>query len=124
IPGTLNVGHTLPTVAEAIIFIAIVSVAPVTLISLIAAAILGAWLGAGVVARWPRRYVQVGMSVALIVAATLFILSNLGKFPAGGAALGLAGPLLYVAIAGNFLLGALMTLGIGLYAPCMIMVSL
>ena len=29
-----------------------------------------------------------------------------------------------IAIAGNFLLGALMTLGIGLYAPCMILVSL
>ena len=27
-------------------------------------------------------------------------------------------------IAGNFLLGALMTLGIGLYAPCMILVAL
>jgi uncharacterized membrane protein YfcA len=29
-----------------------------------------------------------------------------------------------VALVGNLLLGALMTLGIGLYAPCMIMVSL
>ena len=32
--------------------------------------------------------------------------------------------LLLVAIAGNFFLGALMSLGIGLYAPCMILVSL
>ena len=32
--------------------------------------------------------------------------------------------MLVVAVAGNFLLGALMTLGIGLYAPCMILVSL
>ena len=29
-----------------------------------------------------------------------------------------------VAVAGNFFLGALMSLGIGLYAPCMILVSL
>jgi uncharacterized membrane protein YfcA len=31
---------------------------------------------------------------------------------------------LMIAVGGNFLLGALMSLGIGLYAPCMILVSL
>jgi hypothetical protein len=31
---------------------------------------------------------------------------------------------LYIGIGVNFILGALMTLGIGLYAPCMILVSL
>ena len=49
---------------------------------------------------------------------------NLGLFPAGSSAIGVSGVLLVVAIAGNFLLGALMSLGIGLYAPCMILVSL
>ena len=34
------------------------------------------------------------------------------------------GAKLAIAIGGNFVLGALMTLGIGLYAPCMILVSL
>ena len=124
IPGTLNVGHALPTVVEAIVFIAIVKVAPLTLVALIAAAILGSWLGAGVVSRWPRRYVQVGMGLALIAAGTLFILKNLNVLPGGGTALGLNGTLLGVGIAGNFILGALMTIGIGLYAPAMIMVSL
>jgi uncharacterized membrane protein YfcA len=36
----------------------------------------------------------------------------------------LTGNMLVVAIAVNFVLGALMTLGIGLYAPCLILVSL
>lgn len=124
IPGTLNVGHALPTVVEAIVFIAIVKVAPITLVSLIAAAILGSWLGAGIVARWPRRYVQTGMGVALIAAGTLFVMKNLNVIPGGGAALALNSTLLAVGIAGNFILGALMTIGIGLYAPAMIMVSL
>ena len=31
--------------------------------------------------------------------------------------------MLGIAVAGNFVLGALMTLGIGLYAPCMILVT-
>jgi uncharacterized membrane protein YfcA len=123
IPGTLNVGHTLPTIVEALIFITIVQVDTKTLVLFIAAAVAGAWLGAGVVARWPRRFVQIGMSVALLAAASLFILSNLHLFPVGGTALSLEGAKLWLGVAGNFCLGALMTLGIGLYAPCLILVS-
>jgi hypothetical protein len=64
------------------------------------------------------------MGAALLVAAALFALKNLGIAPGGGEALELHGAWLAVAVAGNFVLGALMSLGIGLYAPCMIMVSL
>jgi uncharacterized membrane protein YfcA len=124
IPGTLNVGHTPPTVAQALIFIASVQVEMPTLAGLIAASVAGAWLGAGVVAGMPRRRIQIGMGIALLVAATLFSLTNLGLIPGGGEALGLSGARLALAVAGNFVLGALMTLGIGLYAPCMIMISL
>jgi len=126
IPGTLNVGHALPTIAEAAIFIGIIAVEPRTLISLILAAVVGAWLGAGVVARLPRRHVQIGMGIALLAAAALFILSNLkgSQFGLSGAALGLEGARLWTGIAVSLCLGALMTIGIGFYAPCMIMVSL
>ena len=124
IPGTLNAGHVLPTLMQALIFIAVVQVDPMTLILMIAASVLGAWLGAGIVSRLPRRAIQVGMGVALLVAAALFILANLELIPAGGDARALHGALLVVACVVNFLLGALMTLGIGLYAPCLILVSL
>jgi uncharacterized membrane protein YfcA len=124
IPGTLNAGHTLPTVAQAFIFISIIPVDILTLLSMIVAAVLGAWLGAGVVASWPRRKVQVGMGLALLGAATLMLMTQLNLFPGGGEALGVRGLKLGLAIGGNFMLGALMTLGIGLYAPCMILVSL
>ena len=124
IPGTLNAGHALPTMTQAVIFVTAVAVAPLTLVSMVAAAVAGSWLGAGVVARLPRRSIQLGMGVALLVAAVLFVLKVVGLLPPGGAALGLSGGLLLVAIALNFVLGALMTLGIGLYAPCLIMVSL
>jgi uncharacterized membrane protein YfcA len=129
IPGTLNVGHTLPSITQAFIFMALVEVEVVTLAALIAAAVAGSWLGAGVVARWPRRKVQFGMGLALLAAAALFALRNVDEMRgtpvfAGGDALGLTDGLLLVGIVGNFVLGALMTLGIGLYAPCLIMISL
>jgi uncharacterized membrane protein YfcA len=44
--------------------------------------------------------------------------------PGGGDAIGLQGTRLVIGIAVNMFLGALMTLGIGLYAPCMILVAL
>jgi uncharacterized membrane protein YfcA len=124
IPGTLNVGITLPTVAQAFIYILIVKADMRTLALMIAAAVAGAWLGAGVVAGWPRRNIQIGMGIALVLAAALMLGTQLRLFPAGGDALGVTGVRLAVALAANFALGALMTLGIGLYAPCMILVSL
>lgn len=124
IPGTLNVGHAAPTVVEALIFIQIVKVDVVTLVALILSATLGAWLGAGIVGGWPRRRVQRGMAIALLITAAIIVMRQLNVFPGGGDALGLTGPLLIAGIVGNAILGALMTLGVGLYAPCMGMVYL
>lgn len=124
IPGTMNVGHTPPTILQAFFFIALVEVEPLTLGWLIAASVAGAWIGAGVVAAWPRRTIQIGMGAALIIAAAVFVANNLGFTTAGGTATGLGGGPLLAAIAGNFVLGALMTLGIGMYAPLLIMLSL
>ncbi len=124
IPGTLNVGHTLPTIAEAIIFTQLVQVDATTLIVLIVAASLGGWLGAGFVVKLPKRAIQIGMGSALVCAAFLMLLSLLGIAPAPGQALGLTGGTLVFAAVLNFMLGALMTLGIGLYGPCLIMISM
>jgi len=124
IPGTLNVGHALPTVVQAVIFVTAIRVDVVTLVLLIGASVIGAWIGAGIVSAWERRKVQRGMAIALLVAATLTVLRMTGVFPGGGDAVGLRGALLIAGGVGNFVLGALMTLGIGLYAPCMAMVSL
>ena len=124
IPGTLNVGLALPTFVQALIYISIVEVDMRTLVLMIAAAVAGAWLGAGVVAGWPRRNIQIGMGIALLLAAVLMLGTQLNLFPLGGDALGVLGARMAIALAGNFALGALMTLGIGLYAPCMILVSL
>jgi uncharacterized membrane protein YfcA len=124
IPGTLNTGHALPTVVEALVFIAVVSVDLPTLISMIAAAVAGAYLGVGVVSMLPRRTLQWGMGAALLIAALLFVATNLHWLPGGGDALGLHNGRWVLAVAVSFILGGLMMLGIGLYAPCLILVSL
>jgi len=124
IPGTLNVGYVLPTTVQAVIYITIVEVEFVTLVAIIAAAAAGAWLGAGVVASLPRRQVQIGMGFALLGAATLMLFSLTGIGPAPGVALGVAGVKLGIAVVISAFLGALMMLGIGYYAPCLIMISL
>lgn len=124
LPGTLNVGHTLPSVAQALIYITIITVDFTTLVAMLGASVAGAWLGAGVVAEWERRTVRLAIGSALLVAAALMLMSVLGVVPVGGTAEGLYGWTLAVAVGGNFVLGALMTAGIGLYGPCLLLVSL
>ena len=123
IPGTLNVGHTLPTITQAFIYITILEVDMTTLILLIVASVLGMWIGAGITTKWPRRKIQIGMGVALLAAAA-FLLYKISTKPAEVGSLELQGTKLWIGVAGNFLLGALMSLGIGLYGPCMIMIIL
>jgi uncharacterized membrane protein YfcA len=124
IPGTLNVGHNASAFLETTLFVTSVAVQPVLLGSMVASAALGAWLGAGVVSRLPRRAIQLFMGVALLVAALFFVMKNLGAFPAGGEAFGLEGWRFAVAVGVSFVLGALMCIGIGNYAPLMIMLAL
>ena len=95
IPGTLNVGHTLPTVVQAFIFTAIIPVDVLTLFLMIAAAVLGAWLGAGIVCGWSKRKVQIGMGVALLAAATFMLMRQLSLFPPGSEEIGVRGVKLY-----------------------------
>jgi uncharacterized membrane protein YfcA len=132
IPGTLNVGHTLPTVVQAFIYAVVIAVDVKTLISMIAAAVAGSWLGSGIVAGWPKRKIQLGMGLALIAMAAMFAYKNLPTITgqpnllssSDNGTFDLQGMKLVIGLAGNFALGALMTLGIGLYAPCMILVGL
>lgn len=124
IPGTLNIGHNAAAFIETAVFVTTVAVEPVLLATMVGAATLGAWLGAGVVSRLPRRAIQLFMGAALLTAAVFFLMSNLGAFPLGGDAMGLTGWRFVVAVAVNFVLGSLMSIGIGAYAPSMVLLAL
>lgn len=124
IPGTLNVGHTLPVILQAFIYIVAIEVDPTTLLLMIAGAVAGSWFGAGWVAGLPKAKVQVGVGCALLVAFVALLMRQLDLFPAGGDALGLTGVRLLIAVALNCVFAAISTLGIGFYAPCMTLVGL
>ena len=122
LPGTLNVSNTIPVLIQALIFIQIVEVEAITLISMLLSAAAGAILGAGIVAKLPVRKIQLTMGFALLVTAFFMLSGQMSWIQGGGEAIGLTGGKLALAIGANFILGAFMTVGIGLYAPCMALV--
>ncbi len=126
IPGTLNVAYAIPVVVEAVVFIQKVTVDPLTLVLMIGAAILGAVIGASIVSKWDLKKVRIALGAALIALAIVMICKLLGVGPFGivGTATGLTGIKLVIGVIANFVLGALMIVGLGLYAPCMALVLL
>lgn len=121
VPGSLNVGDTVPVCVEAALFFGLVEMDVLTLVSMIVASILGSYLAAGIVSSFDRKKVRYALFVGLFVLATIMFMKwkGVGPFGSVGTELGLRGVKLIVAIVVNFILGGLMSIGVGLYAPCM-----
>ncbi len=124
IPGTLNVGNAIPTVLQALIFIKAVTVDTLTLVLMILSAMIGSVLGARVVSHWNKRKVQLSMGIALFITSGFMFASAMGWLSISGNATILRGIPLIIGVVVNFILGALMTVGVGLYSPCMALVSM
>jgi len=126
IPCTMIVGHTLPVMAQAIIFLILLGVLvdPVLLVGCVLACLMGGLLGVSLVVKAKVWIVQLVVGLALILAGILYALTNLHLMPGGGTAAGLPMPLMVAAIAANFLFGILLNFGIGNYAPTLVMLSL
>ena len=124
IPGTLNVGSAVPSFLGSLLFFAAIAVEPVLLACMVISSGAGAWIGAGVVSRMPRRCIQLVMGVALLIAADFFAMTAVGVLPPSGTAMGLGGWRFVIAVLANFVFGALMCIGIGNYAPSMVLLGL
>lgn len=124
VPGTLNVGDTIPVCVEAFLFFNLVEMDILTLVLMIAAAVIGSFIMADLVSKFDRKKVRFALFVGLFILATVVLMKNLGVGPFGtqGTAVSLRGGKLVIAVVGNFVFGALMSIGVGLYAPCMAMV--
>ncbi|HEY0629326.1 MAG TPA: hypothetical protein VGD23_08360 [Sphingomicrobium sp.] len=126
IPPTLLVGHSLPSILQAFIFLILlgVMVDPVLIVGCAVALMLGGLAGAPMVAKAKVWLIQLGVGVALLIAAVLYTMTNLQLFPAGGTAASLPLDLTVIAIAASFVFGVLLNFGIGHYAPFLVMLSL
>ena len=127
LPGTLNVACALPVMTEAFLYIGNFKVDGTTLLSMVIAAMIGSFAGAKIVSRLDEKKIEIIVGIALAVTAVLMILSATGvitKLGANNVATGFHGWKLVVACAVNCILGALMSAGIGLYAPWMALVYL
>ena len=122
LPGTLNVTNTIPVLIQALIFIKIIEVEPITLILMLFSAAGGAILGAGIVSKMSEKKIQLIMGSALLITAFFMFAGKMNWIQGGGTEIGLRGIKLGIAVIVNFFLGALMTAGVGLYAPCMALV--
>ncbi len=121
LPGTLNVGHTIPTVVQCMLYLIALGgmVDRLTLVTMVVAGGVGAWYGAGIVVRWPRHAIQRGMAIALLVTAGFMTLRMLMSLSLDDGTTGFAGIALVIAIFASLIIGSLTSLGIGNYAPTM-----
>ena len=124
IPGTMNVANTLPVLIQAIIFIKVIEVEPTTMVVMFLTAMFGAFIGADIIAKLSENKIRLTMSIALMITAGFMLANKLHWIQGDGVAIGIHGWKLVVAGAVNFVLGAMMTAGVGLYAPCMALVFL
>lgn len=121
IPGTLTVGDTFPICIEAFLFAKLAGVDSITLGVLIAAAVIGAYLGSKLITKLNIQGVRLMMGVGMLILGIIMALRvvGVGPFGAAGDGLGLKGGALVIAAVVQFILGVLMNIGVGLYAPCM-----
>jgi uncharacterized membrane protein YfcA len=126
IPLTILAGYILPVILQGVIFLILLGIGidPWLIIGSIVAMVIGGLLGVPMAARAPIRLVQGIVGIALLLAAIFFTLANLGLMPAGGTATALPLGQSLAIVALHFLLGILLSFGVGNYAPTLAIVSL
>ena len=125
IPGTLQVCTISAQLISSIVFITNVDVDILTLVCCIVAATVGAYIGGGLVSRLNLDMTRIAIGIALIIVAIIMIARLTGVLGQQiGDANGLEGWKLALITIICFIFGALMTIGIGIYAPVMCTVAL
>ena len=124
LPGNGNVIFAIPVGVEALLFLKIVEVEPVTLFSMLIAAMLGGIVGSKVITKLPVQKIRMILSTRRSSDLLVMRVNGFGPFGMLGTATGLSGGKLILSVAINFILGMLMCAGVGLYAPCMALCAL
>ncbi|MCR4955713.1 MAG: permease [Lachnospiraceae bacterium] len=126
VPGTLNLAHTIPVAIEGILFMNFVRIDSLTLAVMLVASSAGAVVGSKIICKWNLQVVRIALGIGLIGVAVVTVArtAGFGPFGTSGTELALRGGKLLIAVVVQFLLGALMIIGFGLYSPCIALCAL
>lgn len=124
IPGTLVVGCTIPVAIQALAFTTTVTMDPVVLVIMLLCSAAGAFIGGKLNGKLPVRTIRITMGIGLFIAGFLILGQIFDLLPGGGNATTVTGIKLVVGCVVIFILGLFYPLGIGCYAPTMVLVSL
>ena len=126
IPPTMYIGHALPSIVQALLFLGLLGagVDPWLLAGCVLAMLAGVSLGVRLVGRASLRVVRYGIAAALLVAGGFYAAVNLEALPTGGPAATLPPVLMAVAMLGYLVMGVLVNFGVGHYAPSLVMFGL
>lgn len=119
IPGTHFISNTIPCVLSAFVFLQSIEVEMLTLISMVAAATIGGFVGARFVSKLPVQRIQLILGICLLIVTFIIAAQQLNLMPSGGTATGLHGWKLAVATIGAFGSGFLLNLAIPFYPTTM-----
>lgn len=124
LPGTLNAQCVIPVFVMALAYISSIEVGITTLVSLIIAQVVGAYIGPRFVMKLPEKTIKIFIGIGLLIASIIIVMSQLNIIPSTGNATELTGIKLVIAIILMALYGALNNIGIGSYALTMVTVYL
>lgn len=124
IPGTLVVGCTIPVAIQALAFTTSVEMNPQVLVIMLLCSAVGAFIGGRLNGKLPIKSIRITMGIGLFIAGFLILGQIFNMLPGGGNATTVTGIKLVIGCIVIFVLGVLYPLGIGCYAPTMVLVSL
>lgn len=122
LPGTLNAQGVIPLAVMSFAYITSIEVDVLTLLLLITAQVMGAYIGPRFVVKLPGDTIRKFVGSGLVLATLVILANNLNLVPSGGVATSLRGYKLLVGVLALFTFGALNNIGIGSFALTMVTV--
>ena len=83
VPGTLNVGDTVPVCVEAFLFFGFVDMDILTLVLMLVASVVGSFVMADIVTKFDRKKVRYALFIGLFILATVILMKVFAVGPFG-----------------------------------------
>ncbi|MCX5773423.1 MAG: hypothetical protein NTX05_02305 [Fusobacteria bacterium] len=124
IPAYLNLMQVLPNGLEAVLFLSVIHIEPVTFFALVISSIIGGFISAKISSKLPVQKIRGAMLAGLVLVAGLLILTQLHIMSNGGSVAGLFGIKLVIAIICFIFISFLLSVGVGNYAAMQVVLFL